>query len=243
MPRYPSAATTLTLTIHDNGNTGGGDLSATASSTIDVAAAGPHAVADTVVATENTPTSGLGATLKANDLGTPATIVSVGNAQHGTVALNNGNPVFTPDKDFVGAASFSYTVSDAASPPPPGTFGNASNAGVGVSPFSIQAGDLNGDGKVDVVTSNNGSGTISVLLGNGDGTFHSQTTFTQTGTDVIALADVNGDGKARYYLDGFEPERSRSTCCLAMAMVRSRRQSPMTTGSVPDDVKRRRLQR
>jgi VCBS repeat-containing protein len=34
----PAASTTLTLTVHDNGNTGGGDLSASASSTIDVTA-------------------------------------------------------------------------------------------------------------------------------------------------------------------------------------------------------------
>src|SRR5205085_10258672 len=33
----PAASTTLTLTIHDNGNTGGGDLPASAISTIDVA--------------------------------------------------------------------------------------------------------------------------------------------------------------------------------------------------------------
>ena len=31
--------------------------------------------------------------------------------------------------------------------------------------------DVNGDGKPDLVVANDGSNTVSVLLGNGDGTF------------------------------------------------------------------------
>jgi hypothetical protein len=34
------------------------------------------------------------------------------DATHGTVALVGGNVVFTPTKDYVGDASFSYTISD-----------------------------------------------------------------------------------------------------------------------------------
>jgi VCBS repeat-containing protein len=46
----PSASTTLTLTVHDNGNTGGGgDLSASAGSTIDVTSAGAPTVSITVL--------------------------------------------------------------------------------------------------------------------------------------------------------------------------------------------------
>src|SRR5271157_1775963 len=36
---------------------------------------------------------------------------------------------------------------------------------------SLAVGDLNGDGKLDLVVGNNDSDTVSVLLGNGDGTF------------------------------------------------------------------------
>ena len=32
-------------------------------------------------------------------------------------------------------------------------------------------GDFNGDGKLDLAVANYGSNTVSVLLGNGDGTF------------------------------------------------------------------------
>lgn len=39
-------------------------------------------------------------------------------------------------------------------------------------PSSIAVGDLNGNGILDVVTTSSGSGGVSSLLGNGDGTFH-----------------------------------------------------------------------
>src|SRR5262249_8133633 len=49
------------------------------------------------------------------DSGDTKTLVSVQGAQHGTVALNGaGNAVFTPDHDFSGIASFTYTMRDAA---------------------------------------------------------------------------------------------------------------------------------
>src|SRR6185369_1281023 len=38
-------------------------------------------------------------------------------------------------------------------------------------PSSIAIGDLNGDGKLDLAVANSGSTNVSILLGNGDGTF------------------------------------------------------------------------
>jgi len=59
--------------------------------------------------------------------------------------------------------------------------------------WAIALGDVNGDGKLDVVVS--GFGNLSTLLGNGDGTF--QPTIDSTGVNPlhVALADFNGDGK------------------------------------------------
>jgi hypothetical protein len=42
---------------------------------------------------------------------------------------------------------------------------------LGLVPFSLETGDFNHDGKADIVASNSGTNNISVLLGNGDGTF------------------------------------------------------------------------
>ena len=55
---------------------------------------------------------------------------------------------------------------------------------------------MNGDGKPDLVTANLSDNTVSVLLGNGNGTFQNQHTFaTGSFPYSVALGDVNGDGK------------------------------------------------
>ena len=41
----------------------------------------------------------------------------------------------------------------------------------GDSPGALVAGDFNGDGRTDLAVANDGSDDVSVLLGNGDGTF------------------------------------------------------------------------
>jgi hypothetical protein len=64
---------------------------------------------------------------------------------------------------------------------------------------SVAVADVNGDGKPDLLVANYNSGTVGVLLGNGDGTFQSATTFDAGGPDAntfsIAVADLNADGK------------------------------------------------
>jgi hypothetical protein len=77
-------------------------------------------------------------------------------------------------------------------------FLNASQYLVGQSPMAAASGDFNRDGKLDLVVTNRVDGTVSVLLGNGDGTFQPQVAY-NTGAvpNVVAVADVNGDG----YLD------------------------------------------
>src|SRR5437588_9731442 len=47
----------------------------------------------------------------------------------------------------------------------------------GTAPNSVAVGDFNGDGKPDLAVANNGSNNVSVLLGNGDGTFQAATNF------------------------------------------------------------------
>ena len=43
---------------------------------------------------------------------------------------------------------------------------------VGNFPESVKIGDFNNDGLLDLVVANGNDNTVSILLGNGDGTFH-----------------------------------------------------------------------
>ncbi len=77
-----------------------------------------------------------------------------------------------------------------------GTFTNDANVNVAGSGSTggVAVGDFNGDGKLDFAAgaSLTASGTSYVLLGAGDGTFH---TVTVAGGPILQAADFNGDGK------------------------------------------------
>ena len=68
--------------------------------------------------------------------------------------------------------------------------------GVGLNPIGLIAGDFNGDGTLDLAVANSGTTTVSILLGNGGGTFTAQPALT-TGSVPYSLTagDFNNDGK------------------------------------------------
>lgn len=77
-----------------------------------------------------------------------------------------------------------------------GTGGSIALFVAGQTPAAFAAGDFNGDGKTDIVTANNGDNTVSLLLGNGDGTFHELQRLAYPGgvPGGISGADFNKDG-------------------------------------------------
>lgn len=81
-----------------------------------------------------------------------------------------------------------------------GTFQPAVDYGAGSSPRMVATGDVNGDGKVDLLVANNavngGTGSVSVLLGNGNGTFRAAVDYVAGNEpEALAVGDFDGDGK------------------------------------------------
>ena len=68
---------------------------------------------------------------------------------------------------------------------------------VGNNPFGIAVGDFNRDKKLDLAVPNLGSATVSILLGNGDGTFNPDESPIAVGSGPISVAvgDFNRDKK------------------------------------------------
>lgn len=63
-------------------------------------------------------------------------------------------------------------------------------------PSSIRVLDVNGDKKPDLITSNRVGGNVSVILGNGDGSFQSQIIVPSSQSPYdVAVDDINADGK------------------------------------------------
>jgi hypothetical protein len=82
-----------------------------------------------------------------------------------------------------------------------GNFQNAVDFAAGESPLSIAAGDFNGDHVLDLAVANfvekATAGQVSVLIGNGDGTFRPPVQYAAgVVPQAIAVGDINGDGRA-----------------------------------------------
>jgi hypothetical protein len=147
------------------------------------------------------------------------------NASDSTVSLlvGNGDGTFQPQSPFaLGKRPYSVVVADVSGDGKPDTItANYNNGTVSVRlgngngsfqapqtfdvgdpnhlgrPLALTLADLNNDGRADLVVANSADNTVSVLLGNGDGTFQTKTQeIYNVGQrpDAVAVADVNGDG-------------------------------------------------
>jgi FG-GAP-like repeat len=76
------------------------------------------------------------------------------------------------------------------------SFSPAVSYAAGASPLAVVTADFNHDGRLDLATANAGDNTVSVLLGNGDGTFQpAQPSATGATPASVAVGDFNTDGK------------------------------------------------
>jgi hypothetical protein len=81
----------------------------------------------------------------------------------------------------------------------------AVNYATGLQSYSVAAADFNRDGKSDLVVENLSSNYVSVLLGNGDGTFQAARNFAP-GSSFVAVGDFNNDGNPDLVLESATPD-------------------------------------
>jgi hypothetical protein len=106
---------------------------------------------------------------------------------------------------------------------------------VGVGADAMVAGDFAGNGKLDLAVTNGNDGTVSVLLGNGDGTFQPAVNY-PVGTDPDAI--VAGDFAANGKLDLAVANELSDTVSVLMGNGDGTFQPQVTyaVGSIPDGI-------
>jgi hypothetical protein len=122
----------------------------------------------------------------------PAVPYPTGIHSHGVAAVN---VIGTAAVDLVvaNAGSNNVTISQGIGN---GTFASSPTQSytVGTEPKAVMAGQLNADGRIDLVTANQISDDVSVLLANGSGGFAAAATYAACdGAHEPALADLDGD--------------------------------------------------
>lgn len=86
-----------------------------------------------------------------------------------------------------------------------GTFLDPQSIASGSKPAAVRLGDVNGDGKADMVVLNYDKASVQVALGDGSGRFGVARSFTTgTGPSAVAIAEISGDGKADLVISNFD---------------------------------------
>ena len=127
------------------------------------------------------------------------TLSAVRSARRILLRAQDGKPAtfFVGDRFPVSLALLSSDVSAASGLLAAGALAGLlprTDYNTGKSPVAVALADFNGDGHPDIVVANQTDGTISILLGAGDGTFGTRTDITVgKAPSGVAVGDFNGD--------------------------------------------------
>jgi len=131
----------------------------------------------------------------------PSKAVASGGAGTSFVAIGDFNNDHKPDLAIANLNSNSVTVTPGNGD---GTFGAGATVSVGSNPTFLLAADFNRDGNLDLAVVNSGfvfmdskPGSISILLGKGDGTFRPAANLSVSATiwpNSVSTGDFNRDG-------------------------------------------------
>lgn len=113
----------------------------------------------------------------------------------------------------------------------------AYSTGPGSSPFDVSLGDMNNDGRLDVVTANFGTSTVGVLLalpGGGFAPISSYSSGRGSSPTALVLIDTNGDGR----LEVITANKGSSTIGLLLGQISGgfAPVSTFSTGTTTDPV-------
>jgi uncharacterized repeat protein (TIGR01451 family) len=147
-----------------------------------------------------TVTAGAAGPVQFSDGGTPLGTVTLTDGQasfstrllppglHSLAAAYTGDAAHAPSNSTIQAQTVNASAANGLTA--------GTNYPTGAGPWGIAVADFNGDGKTDLVTANATANTISVLLGNGDGTFSANTDYAAgTAPFAVVAGDFDNGGK------------------------------------------------